>query len=854
MALKERIDAIVKRRNDAEGGIQTRIAKVKKWKEYVKELLAIIDTKGNVWQQVVKDSCSEEKAVLLAQNMREFIDLANKLLGSDKEAYSLTGALHRAQRGYVNLGIIGPWRIGKSQIIKQLTNLDTWLIPIDNTSNCTACPINVVNGAYEGQSNVAVIEVYSVEGMCENINEYIAYCDLGDRVPLLHATDNDEFLLQCGQSLTALNVITNPGGDKEGFFDKLKEYLENAEEYYKILSKNNCVHLEHIIPNNLINNAECKLGTIVLKNIDQQAVKEIFRPFVSYYAIPRASKQAFGCLASKSATIYTSFRFLDEKIGKLRLLDTPGIGECKLNVSQGLSRALKFDLDIAVATASVKPNNDDQKQIQSFHNILKRETEGRNPENWLYYMFNVYSTVPNMTSSNLISRHMFIVDDLKKNIEGGMGIELDASHYADIDALINKGITCPGEDNIPLSNCRDERVTLATFYDSILHEMVDSIEDVDNVFYKKSREMFLMLNEKFDDLRKEINALHIVDYDNQIIGVITRQMEELSNAIKFLKLNLRLSVDPNSETPTLSAKIRTYCQKDSFGKVLFEVVQSKLPKKSEGVDDPISALRAKIWGGTHENFSSFYVTISEMLKYVITSDDWNDNRDFDQYIALKRMLISKIEEQVLAKYDKDEADKRLATEKSKILEVYKNEGKLEKLVSEGDGEWHERFMAMLESDNQYPTLREIFRNFFDYKLGIEEALCKNIKKLRVKQQHRDKFIYDTDDETPFDGYEKALQAFAFSLYEIESAIKKELAGNGDTSYELIIETQETDFSTSMSPIKNVPSTAGLNGYSAAGKELMTLYSAHSEIFKEKDADKNAVSKEWKKKIEYKDKN
>ena len=118
----------------------------------------------------------------------------------------------------------------------------------------------------------------------------------------------------------------------------------------------------------------------------------------------------------------------------------------------------------------------------------------------------------------------------------------------------------------------------------------------------------------------------------------------------------------------------------------------------------------------------------------------------------------------------------------------------------------------------------------------------------MKQQHRDQFIYDEDDMTPFDGYDKALHAFAFSLYNIEKAIKSVLAGTGENSYEAIISEQEGHFQNAMSPIKTIPATAGQVGYSDPGIQLMKLYMEHSYIFENEDsAAKNAVALEWKSK-------
>ena len=157
--LSKQIDKIVKRRQEAVSGISRRIAKATTWKKYVEGLLAICRNKRETWEQVVKDSKSEEYAKKLEEHLNLFVEQVNILLNEDGGNLSLKTALKRAQREYVNLGIVGPWRIGKSQIIQQLTHLDTWIIPTDAADNCTACPIHVINGAFGTETNVAVIVV-----------------------------------------------------------------------------------------------------------------------------------------------------------------------------------------------------------------------------------------------------------------------------------------------------------------------------------------------------------------------------------------------------------------------------------------------------------------------------------------------------------------------------------------------------------------------------------------------------------------------------------------------------------------------------------------------------------------------
>ena len=139
------IDDIVARRNSVAGGFDEKIAIVKSWKKYVADILQFYDKKRNVWNQVLADSNSKEQGLVIENELKLLLKEINKLLGEKEDGKSLIAASSRANRSYVNLGIIGPWRIGKSQIIQKLTGLDTWLIPTGAGTNCTACPINVIN-------------------------------------------------------------------------------------------------------------------------------------------------------------------------------------------------------------------------------------------------------------------------------------------------------------------------------------------------------------------------------------------------------------------------------------------------------------------------------------------------------------------------------------------------------------------------------------------------------------------------------------------------------------------------------------------------------------------------------------
>lgn len=802
----ELIDKIVSRRNSVAGGFDQKIKVATSWKQYVTEILQFYEKKRTIWNQVLSDSNCNEQGLSIESQLKSLLTDINKLLGENEDGKSLKSASLRANRSYVNLGIIGPWRIGKSQITQKLTGLDTWLIPTGAGTNCTACPINVINDTYTGQSNVAVLSLYSVKEMCEHINEYIKRCGMAGTVSEMTASSQTDFLAQCQERIRQLPTQGPSDTDKKGLYDKMKRYLEKASDYYLYLSNN----------------------IKVIFNITSEASKREYRPFVSYFSTPGGAQESYQCLATKNADLYVNFHFLENNVGKLRILDTPGIGESKLNVTEGLSLALRYDLDIAVAAAQARPQIDDEKQIRDFHRILKEETQGRHPENWVYYLFNVYSTTPGMTSSILKQKHKLVKSDLEDDIIGGKGIHLSDSHFKDIDCFINQGIDCPTEDNIPLSECRNEEETLGTYFDSILTEMVDAIAAVDKVFYDAAETNYTEVKTKFYQALSLIKTLPIFNYSNQTIARIDRQMSELCEAIGKINSSLHLYEDYEVNDPkhqkTLTKKIREYCDEADYGKTLMSILGKT---------------------GSVSDFNSLFKHIEDVLKSKITDSNWRENFDFDGYIRLKRELIAKIEKDVMSKYDKDTADKNLLTEKKKIFDVYKTIGRLSEIAQDKSDNWQKSFIKLLEKSGQYPDLLKVFKDFEDYALNVETQLKNTIESLKAKNQHRDQFIYDEDDYMPFDDYKKALKAFAYSLYNIEIGIKQALSGDGESSYESMIRTQENAFLDSVSPICNVP-FASAHGYTETGIQLRMLYQEYSEVFNDDEtATKNGVVEEWK---------
>lgn len=69
--------------------------------------------------------------------------------------------------------------------------------------------------------------------------------------------------------------MVNPGGVIEGFYDKMEEYLDNASQYYRVLSSGNKIDIEKVLDDESIcEYVKYEGSAIILNSIELESVKK----------------------------------------------------------------------------------------------------------------------------------------------------------------------------------------------------------------------------------------------------------------------------------------------------------------------------------------------------------------------------------------------------------------------------------------------------------------------------------------------------------------------------------------------------------------------------------------------------
>ena len=214
---------------------------------------------------------------------------------------------YRLSRPTLNIGVAGTARQGKSTLLQNLTRLSPLEIPSSSGLACTAVRSTIYHRPDQEETKGEIIFYTDQSFLDDVIAPYFDKLKLGDPPSSL-----DEF---------ARMSLTFPGDLKRDttlgqMFDYLKEnYKEQLNQYRDLLGKPPL--------------------TIDREKIPDYVAKDIKGRLTSYKH-----------LAVKEAKIYCSFGLND--IGKLALIDMPGLGENKLGNETTLLTILGRDADIVI--------------------------------------------------------------------------------------------------------------------------------------------------------------------------------------------------------------------------------------------------------------------------------------------------------------------------------------------------------------------------------------------------------------------------------------------------------------------------------------------------------------------------
>ena len=120
MTLSQQIQRVVDQRHGALDTLAPLVTQANEWKTRVDGINSFLNDNDSNWDAIIWESgdVTVSKWDSIKESISSFKDKVYNLLETEGNYEgSLTEAYARAERSYLNLGSIGPWRRGKSELI-----------------------------------------------------------------------------------------------------------------------------------------------------------------------------------------------------------------------------------------------------------------------------------------------------------------------------------------------------------------------------------------------------------------------------------------------------------------------------------------------------------------------------------------------------------------------------------------------------------------------------------------------------------------------------------------------------------------------------------------------------------------
>lgn len=833
-SISDKIAEIVAARENAGEEFYPMKKNIDKWRILV-DKIDLFSNKED-WCTILGEakSCSDWEMINRdAINLKELIDSLSGWNGC------LTKACNRASRKWLNIGSIGRWRQGKSELISKLTGLDKWIIPRNGaTDACTGTTINIINNAYiengKEKIDIALIYHYTVKEICELINTYFEKLGISEcKVTAATKTELKNYCRKCISDIK--NKVVS--GELTRLKRTLELYIDKVDDYVDVLIEGN------------------EGDSSKIENLrESDASKREYYSSVSFYETPesREDRRTYKVLATKKAEVYISFEILGQSVGEIQILDTPGIGEARIGVNGALQDALRNDLDIAIALRESKANSPISLEDENFHQIICTELrERKSKSDWLFYLFNYYDgtnlgiskQIQESVKASLSTKfngnkdhetefeeNAYSTKTSSKKTEEIEGIVLPDNHMATIDCFNDKIIELNKDGSI----IKKEN-GVHTFFIQILESMISSIKDIDDDFYREARAKYKTTEGVYKKLLSAVNELRLPSYVPS--DIVPDVIQAISKELSSLK-DIDIVKDIKDEIEEFSAEEWEGIQlKKLFLGENIEIYKDDISKKRKKAKTEIEA------DDKEEIDKSIAFDLEEELgDKLVGSQTYAGFREFESYASLKSKFSEEFKKDIIHHIKDDNAQRKIEEIKKYIWNIFRTTGKLNYLSKdEGEEDWYRYFIDKLEAENKYSSLLYEFENLHKFTVNIEQETKSFINSIDIC------FHCDDFGGIGFRQLKNARQAFIYSLYMIEMKVKKHLRERHNLITQIINGCNQNF----LTCLKNFAQIARVNNedekLNICWKELNNFYTINfDEIFANEDCvKKKKIIDEWK---------
>ena len=348
MAVRDQIDRIITNRKEKRASLQKR-------KDHMQDLKNQLKSFSSALVMQTRDIKDEQ---LRAQYGAVFggVNTMPVQKKVDQMLRKLDEGIKRFERDYISIATVGKERQGKSQFLQSVGDLDNSIIPAYDATSCTGATSIIWNDLTVPRGTVkATITFRQPQELLDIVTPYIREID---------PTYLDDFPLQFEDvgyiNLAQLRVNMEAGNANQATAEKhLTNIVEHFDEFRDLFGAS---------PLTLTD------PDLIKTYVAQNNGKDISDPGVEFY---------YKYLAVARADIYCPF-FIDT--GKVRLVDTVGIGDTKFGIEDMMLNTVDKECDAAIVVT--RPISGIQSTDLDLYNSLRDKFKLRDTSQWLFYLVN----------------------------------------------------------------------------------------------------------------------------------------------------------------------------------------------------------------------------------------------------------------------------------------------------------------------------------------------------------------------------------------------------------------------------------------------------------------------------------
>lgn len=325
-----------------------------------------------------------------------FIRDAQKL----REGYAALNS--RFQRDFINIAVVGPARQGKSRLLQSISGLDGRCIPAFDGDHCTGASSTIENGENE---HVRVCITFKTEA--DILREVQDYLDIiSNKTEHIYSIDSIPSLTQARLEEMIKRVAAGKA-DAAAKKDTLYErYVENYKEWRGLIGRE---------PEWM--DDEDTIMTYVAQHNGKKKNEEGFRRYFRFVGV-------------KSARIIKKFSYHDA--GKIRLVDTVGLGDTSTDTNGKMLDTIKSDSDAVIFFKFPDPKTGGSpidKELEVFDQI-RSLFEDKQMEKWFAFLLN--HSRENLDSENLRLDNLATCTDYKEHMDNGKYLPTIMNQIVDV--------------------------------------------------------------------------------------------------------------------------------------------------------------------------------------------------------------------------------------------------------------------------------------------------------------------------------------------------------------------------------------------------------------------------------------